>query len=114
MGLKAQIPTTKIQIICNTSTPPVALFCGVCIFFLTVGEACRDVQTSGLFVTQIVQKNNQSLTAVPQSGGKSLTGHRKPANHSLFFAYIGSANTGIRTIVTGIRTDFAGIRTVTN
>ncbi|MDY4058531.1 MAG: hypothetical protein SOY63_01805 [Alloprevotella sp.] len=82
--------------------------------FLTVGEACRDVQTLGLFVTQIVQKNNQSLTAAPQSGGKSLTGHRKPANHSHFFAYIGSANTRIRTIVTGIRTDFAGIRTVTN
>ena len=59
-------------------------------------------------------KNNQSLTAAAQRGGKSLTGHRKPANHSHFFAYIGSLNTGIRTIVTRIRTDFGGIRTVTS
>ena len=65
-------------------------------------------------VTQIVQKNNQSLTAAPQSGGKSLARHRKPANHCLFLAHINSPNTGIRTIVTGIRTDFAGIRKVTN
>ena len=82
--------------------------------FLTVGEACRDVQTSRLFVIQMVEVSTLSLSFFFFCGGQSLTGHREPANHSLFFAYIGSLNTGIRRIVTRIRTDFGGIRTVTN